>query len=106
MLTDNAASSEHKSATLTVQPADQQWSHPAHADPTAGYQHLAELVSDLRKAFDEDGAGGAAVGAGSKRSAAAVDTQSAERRAPDMEPGPVPAGYVGGDDPLRMGEAP
>lgn len=66
---------------------------------------MDELVSELRKAFDED-AGGASLGAGYKRPAAAVDMESAEalqRTAPDVEPGPVPPGVVTGDDPLRVG---
>ncbi len=74
----------------------------------AGCQHLDDLVSQLRTAFDEgaSGSGGASGGAGSKRSAAAVDGESAEARRlsePDMQPGPVPSGLVGSDDPLRMG---
>ena len=72
----------------------------------AGYEHLDDLASELRTAFDE-GASGAGSGAGSKRSAAAVvDQDSAEapwRTAPDMQPGPVPLGLVGSDDPLRVG---
>ena len=78
-----------------------------YADPMAGYQRLDDLVSQLHTAFDE-GASGAAGGAGSKRSAAAVNRDSAEaqrRTDPDMQPGLVPAGLVGSDDPLRMGAA-
>ncbi len=77
----------------------------------AGYQHLDDLVSQLRTAFDEGASGasgGAGSGAGSKRSAAAVDGQSAEAQRltdPDMQPGPRPSGLVGSDDPLRMGTA-
>ena len=80
-----------------------------YADPMAGYQHLDDLVSQLRTAFDEGAAGaggGAGSGAGSQRSGAAVDGEAAEARRltdPDMQPGPMPAGLVGSDDPLRMG---